>query len=272
MFNHQQSGFTLVELIITIVLGGIVASMTTSILTQPINAYIDNARRATLTNVADSTLKRMQRDIRRALPNSIRISADGQTLELLHIVAGGRYRARYAADGSGDILDFTQNDSSVDVLGSIQNFSDISLTSDRLVIYPLSTPGNNAYVGDNSTVLSNSSTADHLDFSAIHFPLQSSQQRFFIIDTPISYHCDLSDPAAKNKVLIRYDGYAIQATHPIPPTSGSAIQANYLTRCAFSYNSGSSTRSGLVTLEIVVADEAGESVRLLQQVHVDNQP
>ena len=267
-----QRGFTLIEMVIVIVVGGIVAAMTVSILTLPINAYVDSARRSTLTDVAESALRRMQRDIRAALPNSIRISADGQTLELLHLVAGGRYRARYATDSSGDILDFTQNDSSVDVLGSIQNFSDITLASDRLVIYPLSTSGSNAYAGDNSTILSNSSTADHLDFTAINFPLKSSQQRFFIIDTPISYHCDLSDSAAKNKVLIRYDGYAIQATQSIPPTSGAAIQANYLTRCSFSYNSGSSTRSGLVTLEIVVADETGESVRLLHQVHVDNQP
>jgi len=271
-FPHQHSGFSLIELIITIVIGGIVASMTSSILTLPINAYIDNSRRATLTDVAESALKRMQRDIRRALPNSIRISADGQTLELLHVVSGGRYRANYAADGSGNVLDFTQNDSSVDILGSIQNFSDITLASDQLVIYPLSTVGSNAYAGDNTSVLSNATTSNQLDFSAFTFPLKSPQQRFFIIDTPITYHCDLSATAAKDKILMRYDAYAIQASQPLPPTSGGALQANYLSSCSFSYNSGSSTRSGLVTLEIIVADETGESVRLVHQVHVDNQP
>ncbi len=271
-YKRQQSGFTLVELIITIVLGGIVASMTASILTLPINAYIDTSRRATLTDVAESALKRMQRDIRRALPNSIRISSDGQTIELLHVVTGGRYRASYAADGSGDILDFTQDDSSVDVLGNIQNFSELNLGSDRLVIYPLSTSGSNAYASDNTSLLSNTSTANHLDFSATTFPLRSPQQRFFIIDTPVSYHCDLSAPAEKNKVLIRYDGYAIQATQSVPPSSGEAIQANYLAHCSFSYNSGSSTRSALITLELIVMDETGESIRLINQVHVDNQP
>ena len=77
--RRKQQGFTLIELIITIVLGGIVAAITSSILTQPINAYMDSSRRATLTAAADSALQRMQRDIRRALPNSIRISADGKT-------------------------------------------------------------------------------------------------------------------------------------------------------------------------------------------------
>jgi len=268
----RQSGFTLIELIITIVIGGIVAAMTTSVLTLPINAYIDNSRRATLTDVAESALSRMQRDIRRALPNSVRISTDGKTLELLHVVVGGRYRARYASDGSGDVLDFTQNDTGFDVLGLIPNFSDINLGHDLVTIYPLSSTGNSAYAGDNTTILSNLTTNSHLDFSAFKFPLKSPQQRFFIVDTPITYHCDLSASAAKDKILMRYEGYALQAVQPIPPASGGAIQANYLSSCSFSYSSGSSTRADLVTLEITVADETGEAIRLIHQVHVDNQP
>ena len=51
-----------------------------------------------------------------------------------------------------------------------------------------------------------------------------------------------------------------------------AIQANYVDTCNFTYNSGSSSRAGLVNLEITFTDDAGESVRLVHQVHVDNQP
>jgi MSHA biogenesis protein MshO len=270
--RRRQQGFTLIELIITIVLGGIVAVITSSILTQPINAYMDSSRRATLTATADFALQRMQRDIRRALPNSIRISADGKTLELLHIVDGGRYRAQLASDASGDILDFSLADTRFDSLGPLQNFSNISLDSDRVVVYPLSTVGANPYAGDNTSIISNASTTNTIVFSAFQFPYSSPQQRFFIIDTPITYSCDTSASATKDKVLIRYDAYAIQATQPVPPASGSAIQANYISNCTFTYSAGSSTRAGLVTLELIVADETGESVRLLHQIHVDNQP
>lgn len=269
---NKQSGFTLIELIITIVLGGIVAAITSSILTQPINAYMDSSRRATLTATADSALQRMQRDIRRALPNSIRTSADGSTLELLHIIDGGRYRAQLSSDASGDLLDFSMADTSFDSLGPLQNFSNISLGSDRVVVYPLSTAGGNPYAGDNTAVISNSSTDNSIAYSAFQFPFASPQQRFFIIDTPITYSCNTSALATKDKVLIRYDGYAIQATQPEPPASEKAIQANYISNCTFTYDAGSSTRAGLVTLELVVADETGESVRLLHQIHVDNQP
>ncbi|MBL1320620.1 MAG: type II secretion system protein [Methylophaga sp.] len=280
--RRKQQGFTLIELIITIVLGGIVASITSSILTQPINAYIDSSRRATLTNSAESALRRMQRDIRSALPNSIRISADGKTLELLHIINGGRYRvfkdASNAACASSSIasdcnvLNFTLADTSFDIFGDLQNFTDITIGADKIAVYPLNTIGNNAYAGDNTVTVGAGSTASRLSFSAFKFPLKSPAQRFFIIDTPVSYHCDTSAPATKDKVLLRYQGYAIQAIQATPPTTGAAIQANYIADCEFSYNAGSSSRSGLVTLALTLTDGSGESVRLMHQVHVNNQP
>jgi len=272
----QQSGFTLIELIITIVLGGIVAGMTTSVLTLPINAYIDVSRRATLTDVAESSLRRMQRDIRRALPNSIRITNGGKTLELLHLVDGGRYRAKQ--DGStstpSNLLDFSQADTSSEILGSLQNISNITLDSginnDRLFIYPVNT--DEIYTGNNSAVLSSSSTSTLLDFASTQFPLSSPNQRFFIVDMPITYHCD-----TLSHLLIRYEDYAIQASQVTPPNTpldtGGALQANYLSACDFNYDdTGSSTRSGLVSLSLTFTDDVGESVRLIHQVHVDNQP
>lgn len=271
-FHSDQHGFSLLELILVIVIGGIVAAMTTSILTLPIEGYVDSARRATLTAAAESVLNRMQRDIRRSLPNSIRISADGKTLELLHIIDGGRYRAKLALAGTGNILDFSIADNGFDVLGTLQNFSNITTGVDQVVVYPLNTAGSDAYAGDNIVVIGAGSTANHITYPVFQFPLKSPQQRFFIVDTPITYHCDTSAASPKNKVLIRYEGYAIQASQPIPPATGSAIQANYLDSCVFSYNSGSSTRSGLVTVELTLSDDAGESIRLVHQVHVDNQP
>jgi len=289
--NHHQSGFTLVELVITIVLGGIVAAMTTSILTQPIEAYIDSSRRAIITDVAESALRRMQRDIRRALPNSIRITNNGQTLELLHLVDGGRYR-RYKStvltvpsnpasplicipsntDSPCDILDFSTIDTSFDVIGELTDFS----SGNRVVVYPLGNTGSNAYAGDNISLITNTSTSTHLEFSDKQFPLPSPQQRFFIVDTPITYHCNLASSTLKDRLLVRYQGYDISEVQSIPPAAplngDGDIQANHLANCNFKYNLGSSTRSGLVSLEIKIADETGESVSLIHQIHIDNQP
>ncbi len=278
MLNSRRpthSGFTLIELVIVIVISGILATITTSVLELPIQAYVDNTRRATLTDAADATMRALQRDIRSALPNSIRVSADKTTIEFLHTVDGGRYRAQFdntTIPPTGDILDFDMADTSMDVLGELTHFSHITIGQDRLVIYPLNSAGSNPYQGDNTSLITNASNS-HITFSPFQFPLRSQDQRFFIIDHPITYRCDTSSASADNRVLLRYSAYPIQATQPLPPPiTASAIQANLISDCQFHYTSGSNTRLGVVTITLSLRNDAGESVNLIRQVRVDNQP
>lgn len=272
MIRCSEKGFTLIELIMVIVIVGILATMTTDIITLPIKSYIDIERRTTLVDTAETTLRRMQRDIRRALPNSIRISS-GTTLELLHTSDGGRYRAKLASDGSGDIADFTGFDSSFDILGSLS-----AVPAGDVVIYNLdssstgTTTDPNAYDGDNRATIDNTSTVNSMVLSsAKSFPFSSPQQRFFIVDTPITYSC------ASNE-LRRYDN-SIDASYSISNTAPTLASLNYKLQakadslsCSFSYDAGTATRGGLVTLEITLTDDAGESAELIHQVHVDNMP
>ena len=269
--RQREKGFTLIELIMVIVIVGILSAMTTSIITLPVDSYIDLERRTTLVDSAEMTLRRMQRDIRRALPNSIRITG-GTAIEFLHTTDGGRYRAKLASDGSGDILDFTGTEvvgtnKSFDVMGSLT-----SVPSGELVIYNLGSSSADAYAGNNRATIFNTSTVDLVVLSSVtSFPFQSPQQRFFVVDTPISYSCTSGE-------LRRYDNssdplYGISST---APNLGSLIyelqvKANTLS-CLFSYDAGTATRAGLITLEVTLTDVAGESAKLIHQVHVDNLP
>ena len=260
-------GFTLIELIMVIVIVGVLATLSTNIITIPTKSYLDLSRRTTLVDVVEMALRRMQRDIRRALPNSIRITGGGTVVEMLHTVDGGRYRK----SGSGNILNFTTSDIGFDVIGVLQNFSEVNTSADQLVIYNLGSGVGQADAyqasNNNRSTLTASSSASTLTFTGKQFPIQSPQQRFFIVDTPISYRCD-----TVNKELLRYDGYPIAATQPNPPSVTGKLQANYVAGCAFSYAAGSASRSGLVTLELILTDDAGESARLIHQIHVDNSP
>ena len=64
----KQRGFTLVELITVIVIMGIMASMITVFLKPAIDSYLDSRRRADLTDIADTAIRRMAQDILEAKP------------------------------------------------------------------------------------------------------------------------------------------------------------------------------------------------------------
>lgn len=256
-----SDGFTLVELVVVIVITGLLAAMGGMLISTPFQGYVDLSRRAELVDAADNSLHRMQRDIRQALPNSIRLSSAGSVkyLELLHTVDGGRYRA-----AGGDILDFTLADSSFDVLGLLDAVPGAGL---QLVVYNIAATGNggNAYFGDNRTAVTGG-TLTSVAFAPLQFPLQSPYQRFFLIDQAISYVCDLSAGT-----LMRYAGYAITDPQPTTGLGTGSLLANHVSACAITYSGGSSQRAGLVTLQLALADQ-GETISLLQQTHVDNAP
>src|SRR3954463_8106182 len=128
-------GFTLTEAVMVIVITGILAGMVAVFIQKPVQGFFDTARRAALVDAADTVLRRLSRDVREALPNSVRVSG-GTALEFLHVRSAGRYREQ----GPGDILDFTTNDTSFGVLGPAVSVQ----SGDSIVVYNLGIPGSSS--------------------------------------------------------------------------------------------------------------------------------
>lgn len=262
----SPAGFTLVEMIVVIVIVGILAALGGKFIVEPVTGYVDLSRRTRLVDQAEMALRRMQRDIRHALPNSIRIDASGQFLEMLNTVDGGRYRRYPDPLTGGDILDFSLADTGFDVLGQL---TQIPMAGQNLVVYNTSSSGTsgNAYAAgaDNLATAGVGSTVEHIVMGpGFDFSNSSPSQRFFLVDTPITYACE-------GGVLNRYDGYSIATTQPTPPVGVGDLVTRSVSGCNFSYDPGASQRAGLVTLKLSLS-EAGETITLLHQVHVVNAP
>ncbi len=276
-YKLRSRGVSLVEMIVVIAITGILAAAVAVFIKTPVEGYVDAVRRADLTDLADTALRRMTRDVRTALPNSLRVTTSGnvQYLEYLQTGGGGRYRADVTSGGGGDILDFTTADLSFDVIGPMPALA----AGNSIVVYNLNADPaittSNAYAGDNRANYSgNTATTITLTVAKL-FPFASPGKRFQVVQTPVTFACDPL-PSGTGE-LRRVNGYAIQTAQPnninaspLSTAPMNVLLALNVQSCAFSYASVSQ-RTGLLALSLTVAS-GGESVQLFQQVHVNNVP
>ena len=261
-FNH--AGFTLVEMILVIAITAIVGSMVAVFLRAPLESYVAQDRRARLADAADTALRRMGRDIRLALPNSVRVTTDAAGVSYLEFLAtrrGGRYRAA----GGGDILDFTATDSSFDVLGPAIDMR----AGDIIAVYNLGIDGADAWAGDTlANYTGAAGTTTSIAIAARQFPLASPGNRFQIVEGPVTYACN---PAAGT--LTRYWGYAVDVNQPtvFAAATPQALLATRVSGCGFEYQPGVTERGGLVSVTLNLS-QTDETVRLYATTHVSNQP
>ena len=261
---------TLIELIIVITISAIIALGMAVFIARPIEAYVDATRRAELTDIADTALRRMTRDLRTALPNSVRIAeappASGILyLEFLQTSGGGRYRAQPDSGGGGDILDFSAPDATFDVIGAMPAFAG----GESIVVYNLGASGAvaNAYAGDNRAAYASNAGGAITLSAAKQFPFPSPGSRFQVVEYAVTYACN---PTTGE--LRRYWNYGIAAGQATPPaTANNALLASNVTACGFQYSAATGARTGAVTLSLRI-ERDGEPIQLFQQVHLSNVP
>lgn len=273
-----QCGFTLIELVMVIVIMGVIGGVVSVFMRSPIDAYFASARRAALTDVADGTLRRMARDVRKALPNSLRTPATvpaNQCLEFIPTKTGGRYRADNTAAG----LSFDAPDGLFNMLGknSVLPVDQRIVAGDLIAVYNLGIAGSNAYNQDNTRVVSalgiefqsallGWETPINLIATLSPLPLASGSNRFHVIpawEQVVSYVCS-------GNTLFRTVN-STNFTSNCPATG--AVLATNVSSCYFDYSGADLSRNAMVRIVLQMQDSTGnESVRLQQEIHVNNTP
>jgi MSHA biogenesis protein MshO len=298
-------GFTLIEAITVIVITGIIASMVSVFIKSSLDSYLDTQRRAELTDAADVSLRRIEREIHLAVPNSLRVTTSGGTiyLEFVPTKDGGRYRSD--GDGSGcgsgaaphclcsgsprtvntqfDVLGIPNGESPPAAAGDyIVAYNDASLnglTGTNVCGTSGSQDGVYCASGSRATVsattaASSSAAATITTTAAFANNLVcDGSNRFQVVDAgveAVTYAC----PSAASGTMTRYWKYGFNPsqTNVLPPGGTSAAVVGHA-RCAMDYTQSVEQRYGLLAITLTVTDpKSNEQIVAFRQIHVDNTP
>lgn len=282
---RRSAGFTLVEMIVAIVVTGILVGISSMFIRNQITSYTDLARRTEMADTADGALRRMARDIQRALPNSPR-APGAACVEFVPTKTGGRYRAE-ALSGT-EFLDFTAADTKFNMYGplSAQPGQAIAV-GDLIAVYNLGIAGADVYAQDNTAAVTAPAPAysattgeTTITIASKLFPLASASNRFHVIpaaEQVVGYRCagvgtnaDGDGTGTLSRYVTTLAGLPLVPACPAVP-AGAAVLATNVSACSFVYTPGTLQRSALVSLTIGI-QRAGEAVTLYHQVNVVNTP
>jgi MSHA biogenesis protein MshO len=254
----QQQGFNLIELIVTITVIGLIMAGTIAYITNSVTAYSATARRDQLTSLGRTTVEKVARELRGALPNSLRVS--NNCIEFMPTLGGSTYLTL-----------------PVDSAAASFTAVDFSLTSSSgaryVVVYPYDTGA--LYSAANPGPLVSFSGKSGAPTTTVNlagsyqFVQRAPQQRFYVVSAPVSYCIVGTD-------LLRYSGYGLSAVQSAPPTGTSSLIAQNLQTVdgtsaviPFRYSPGTLRRSGVVSLDFRFLID-GEWIRLSHEVHIQN--
>lgn len=296
--GRRWAGVSLIELVVVMVIASLVAVGVANLMQHPMDGQIAVDRRASLVAFGDAALGRMVDDIENALPRSVRISTDGNSLELMRVTSAGPYRAAGGVNdpggaaetdhsAAGDVLNFS-SDTSFNVLGRLSprpiDYGATFTSGTRIAIAPASaaTAWSDAASSNNPGSITPAATdlsllddtdEDQITLSSAHtFSGASPNRRFHVVEGPVTWVCDTADDS-----LWRIDGYTMQTSQPTdrsasPLSSGNAARAaDLIETCAFGYVAGETDRGGLVTINITLAS-GGERIRHARTVEVRHAP
>ena len=220
-------GFTLVEMVTVILILGILVVGVSSFIIFGTRIFVESSSVDQVLSQSRFAVERMTRELRSALPNSLRVNTDSltyQCIEFVPIEASTTYLTMpivpAAAASTGIvILDNTVSAIRVNQFAWIYPLIDADVYS--------SARQKRAQV---KTIATSPSPLEHqvtLTFTApTRFAEASPRQRIYFGSSPVSY-CFEKGPSGNELQLLRYAGYSFNAIQPnpaaMPATMGTGV-------------------------------------------------
>ena len=217
-------GFTLVEMVTVILILGILVVGVSSFIIFGTRIFVESSSVDQVLSQSRFAVERMTRELRSALPNSVRLNSDSltyQCVEFVPIEASTTYLAMpiipAAAASTGIvILDNTASAIRVNQFAWIYPLVDADVYS--------SARQKRAQIKTPPLTLANQVT---LTFTApTRFAEASPRQRIYFGSSPVSY-CFEKGPSGNELQLLRYAGYSFNAIQPnpaaMPATMGTGV-------------------------------------------------
>lgn len=281
----RQTGFTLMEMTISLVVLGLLSVVMLPLLSMPATAYLEAQRRLDLQSQLDLVRSKMGDDLRYALPGSLRRQCVGTVcyFEYLEVRAVGKYRAGGAggtaycpATCKGNAFDATcaaENcmttlgplNLSVAGVNPVANADYVAVLGIGAMPYTLAPAGAMSRL----TAWANRANDVGLRFSNNDFPDPdpASTNRVYIVSQPVTYECDET-----SGLLTKYWGYNVLTVQPTAFGGGVARArvADMVSRCRIDVQTQGLRQTASIRLALsrTAAGQPTESVESLLQFSV----
>lgn len=284
--NSAQTGFTLVELVIVMVLLGIVAIFSFRFVGIGADMYGRGVERLQILDKTRFAVERVTREVRNSVPNSVRTleAAGQQCLEFVPmLLAGTYYDAPFKGSDDAELTLVSLTDRNVTLLNDTNELTGSANPNyHRLLIYP--TQASYIYSDElpprrwnllQDDVTWNAGSNENLLTlePGSRYKKKSPRQRLFVGAAPVSYCVNAQQQ------LIRYSNYGWNTTQTVPSAvTGKLMTTNLInltsagSQLPFAVEQASLLRNNVVHVFFEYRTADNESLYFNQEIQIPNVP